>query len=109
MNNWADDNFDHAGMGFIGGASMTMGHEVHPIAAATMPTFERAPTWGSQWKAFVSQNAGRWTGVYAQCTSLPYENTWLDLDPEVKDPLGDPVCRITSGPKENEQIGRAHV
>ena len=41
-------------------------------------------------------------GAYAQCNSLPYENTYLDLDPEVKDPLGDPVCRITSGPKENE-------
>jgi len=88
---------------------MTMGHEVHPIAAASIPTFERAPTWGSRWKAFVHQNAGRWTGVYAQCTSLPYENTWLDLDPEVKDPLGDPVCRITSGPKENELRIRAYV
>jgi gluconate 2-dehydrogenase alpha chain len=48
-------------------------------------------------------------GVYAQCTSLPYENTWLDLDPEFKDPLGDPVCRITSGPKENELRIRAYV
>jgi gluconate 2-dehydrogenase alpha chain len=109
VNNWADDNFDHAGLGFIGGASMTMGHEVHPIAAAAMPTFERAPTWGKQWKVFVSRNASRWTGVYAQCTSLPYENTWLDLDPEVKDPVGDPVCRITSGPKENELRIRAYL
>ena len=48
------------------------------------------------------QNAGRWLGAYAQCNTFPYENTFLDLDPEVKDPLGDPVCRITSGPKENE-------
>ena len=109
VNNWADDNFDHSGLEFIGGASLTVGHEMHPIAAATMPTFERAPSWGSQWKKFVNQNAVRWAGIYAQCTSLPYENTFLDLDPEVKDPLGDPVCRITSGPKENELRIRAYV
>ena len=74
-----------------------------------MPTFGSAPQWGSKWKAFVSENAGRWLGAYAQCNSLPYENTWLDLDPEVKDPLGDPVCRITSGPKENEPRASAHA
>jgi len=102
VNDWADDNFDHTGLGFIGGASLTVSHEVHPIAAASMPTFGRAPSWGSKWKAFVHENAGRWTAAYAQCNSFPYENTYLDLDPEVKDPLGDPVCRITSGPKENE-------
>ncbi len=48
------------------------------------------------------ENAGRWTTAYLQTNSFPYENTYLDLDPEVKDPLGDPVCRVTSGPKENE-------
>jgi gluconate 2-dehydrogenase alpha chain len=109
VNNWADDNFDHAGLGFIGGASLTLGHEVHPIAASAIPSFEHAPSWGSKWKAFVNQNAGRWAAVYAQCTSLPYENTWLDLDPEIRDPLGDPVCRITSGPKENELRVRNYV
>ena len=55
VNNWADDNFDHSGLGFIGGASLTVNHEVHPIAASAMPTFGRAPQWGSQWKKFVSR------------------------------------------------------
>ncbi len=102
VNDWADDNFDHSGLGFIGGASLTVSHELHPIQGASMPTFGKAPEWGSKWKAFARQNAGRWTSAYAQCNSLPYENTWLDLDPTVKDPLGDPVTRITAGPKENE-------
>ncbi len=102
VNDWADDNFDHSGLGFIGGASLTVSHEAHPIAAVDMPTFGRAPAWGSKWKAFIRQNAGRWRGAYAQCTSFPYENTYLDLDPEARDPLGDPLCRITSGPKGNE-------
>lgn len=109
VNDWADDSFDHTGLGFIGGASLTMNHEVHPIAGAAMPTFGRAPAWGSKWKTFIKENAGRWVSCYAQCNSLPYENTWLDLDPEVKDKLGDPVIRITSGPKENEPRASAHA
>ncbi len=110
VNDWADDNFDHAGLGFIGGAGMQVSHEIHPIAAASMPTFGKTPrTWGSAWKHFVHENASRWTGVFIQCNTLPYENTWLDLDFEVKDPLGDPVCRITSGPKDNERRAAAFV
>jgi gluconate 2-dehydrogenase alpha chain len=99
---FADDNFNHAGLGFIGGATIQVNTEKHPIGAAAMSTFGRAPQWGSQWKAFVRENAGRWVSSYIQSNTFPYENTYLDLDPEVKDPLGDPVCRITSGPKENE-------
>ena len=109
VNNWADDNFDHSGLGFIGGGSLTINHEVHPIAAAGMPTFGKAPAWGAKWKSFVKENAGRWVGCYVQCNSLPYENTYLDLDPQVKDPLGDPVVRITSGPKENEARASAYA
>ena len=102
VDEWADDTFDHSGLGFIGGASLCAFMEKHPIAAASMGTFGRAPAWGSKWKQFVHENANRFTGAYLQTNSFPYENTYLDLDPEVKDPLGDPVCRVTSGPKENE-------
>jgi gluconate 2-dehydrogenase alpha chain len=109
IDDWADDNFDHSGLGFIGGASMHAYHEKHPIGSAAMATFGRAPAWGSKWKAFIRENAGRWTGAYIQCNTFPYENTWLDLDPEVKDPLGDPVCRVTSGPKENEPRAAAYA
>src|SRR5690242_11458829 len=68
-----------------------------------MDTFGKVPSWGSKWKQFVRANSDRWVAAYVQCNSFPYENTWLDLDPQFKDPLGDPVCRITAGPKENEQ------
>src|SRR5258708_30761614 len=43
VNDWAEDNFDHAGLGFIGGASLPVNHQGHPIAASTMPTFGLAP------------------------------------------------------------------
>lgn len=103
VDDWADDNFDHAGLGFIGGCSIQVNTEKHPIGAAAGSTWGRAPQWGSQWKAFIRENAGRSIGSYIQTNTFPYENTWLDLDPEVKDPLGDNVLRVTSGPKENER------
>jgi gluconate 2-dehydrogenase alpha chain len=102
VDDWADDNYDHSGLGFIGGTSLHVHTEVHPIEAAGMNTFGRAPSWGSRWKAFVRENAGRWVTPYLQTSSFPYESTLLDLDPEVRDPLGDPVCRITTGVRENE-------
>jgi gluconate 2-dehydrogenase alpha chain len=65
------------------------------------------PTWGSGWKAFVKENAGRVHGSYLQKSTLPYDDNYLDLDPAAKDPLGMPVIRITAEYKDNEKrIGR---
>ena len=103
VDNWADDNFDHADLDFIGGGNLWLYTERHPISAAKMNTFGRAPRWGSAWKAFVKENADRSTGCYIQKTTLPYEDNYLDLHPTVKDPLGFPVCRITADFKDNEK------
>ena len=102
VDDWADDNFDHAGLDFIGGGNLWVYTERRPINAAGMNTFGRAPRWGSEWKSFIRENADRWTGSYLQKTTLPYEDNYLDLDPNVTDPYGDPVCRITADFKENE-------
>jgi gluconate 2-dehydrogenase alpha chain len=103
VDNWADDNFDHSGADFIGGGNLWVYSDRRPIAAANMSTFNRAPAWGSQWKAFIKENADRANSSYIQKTTLPYEDNYLDLDPTVKDPLGFPVCRITAEYKENER------
>jgi gluconate 2-dehydrogenase alpha chain len=103
VDNWADDNFDHAALDFIGGGNLFVYSDRRPIAAANMNTFGRAPQWGSAWKAFIRQNADRWNGAFLQKTTLPYEDNYLDLDPVVKDPLGFPVCRITFEFKDNER------
>ena len=103
IDDWADDNFDHGGLDFIGGGNLWVYSDQRPIAAAGMPTFGRAPRWGSQWKSFVMQNADRWANSYLQKTTLPYEDNYLDLHPTVKDPLGFPVVRITADHKDNER------
>jgi gluconate 2-dehydrogenase alpha chain len=109
VDDFGDDNYDHSGLGFIGGTTLHVRTERHPIEASDMNTFGKARSWGSGWKAFVRQNAGRVPSIYLQTSSFPYETSFLDLDPEVKDPLGDPVCRITTGGlKENESRAIAH-
>jgi gluconate 2-dehydrogenase alpha chain len=103
VDDWADDNFDHAGLDFIGGGNLWVYSDRRPISAANMSTYGRAPRWGSAWKAFIKQNADSWNISYLQKTTLPYEDNYLDLDPTVKDPLGFSVCRITADYKENER------
>ena len=103
IDEWADDNFDHSDLDFIGGANFWVSSDSRPILAARMNTFGRAPRWGSQWKAFVADNADRWCGSHLQKTTLPYEDNYLDLHPAVTDPLGFPVCRITADFKHNER------
>jgi gluconate 2-dehydrogenase alpha chain len=109
VDEWADDNYDHSGLGFIGGTSLHAHTELHPIDAASMATFGRAPAWGSNWKRFISRNAARTTSAYMQTSSLPYEATFLDLDDNIRDPLGDPVCRVTTSVKDNEMRSVAYA
>ncbi|SUZ53692.1 uncharacterized protein METZ01_LOCUS6546, partial [marine metagenome] len=102
VDDFADDNFDHSGLDFIGGGNLWIYSDRRPISAASMGTFGRAPTWGSAWKAFVRENADRTNSAYIQKTTLPYAANYLDLDPVVKDPLGFPVIRVTAEYKQNE-------
>jgi gluconate 2-dehydrogenase alpha chain len=105
IDNWADDNFDHSGLDFIGGGNLYVYTERRPMAAVNgvQAWMQGGPNWGSKWKAFVKENADRWNVAYLQKTTLPYEDNYLDLDPLVKDPLGFPVIRITAEYKDNER------
>jgi gluconate 2-dehydrogenase alpha chain len=103
VDNWADDNFDHSGLDFIGGGNLWVYSDRRPIGAASMSTYGRAPTWGSKWKSFIKENADRFNVSYLQKTTLPHEDNYLDLDPVVKDPMGFPVIRITADYKDNEK------
>ncbi len=46
VDNWADDNFDHAGLDFIGGGNLWVYSDRRPIGAASMTTFGKAPDLG---------------------------------------------------------------
>ena len=72
VDEWADDNFDHTGLDFIGGGNLWVYSDRRPISAASMSTFGRAPSWGSAWKRFLRENADRTNTAYIQKTTLPY-------------------------------------
>jgi gluconate 2-dehydrogenase alpha chain len=104
IDNWADDNFDHSELNFIGGANLWAHTDRKPISAAKMSTFGRSRNWGSDWKKFIMENADRTNTAYIQKTTLPYRGNYLDLDPTVKDKMGFPVTRITASYRENEKL-----
>src|SRR5262249_32120975 len=73
VDNWADDNFDHSGLNFIGGGNMWVYTERRPIASVNglAAWLQGKPMWGSTWKKFVKENADRTNTAYLQKTTLP--------------------------------------
>jgi gluconate 2-dehydrogenase alpha chain len=96
-----DDNFDHAGLGFIGGGHISTGFSggrpigYHPVPPGT-------PQWGSAWKAAVAAHYQSTMGIGGSGAVLSYRDNHLDLDPTYKDPLGLPLLRMTFDYHDNE-------
>jgi gluconate 2-dehydrogenase alpha chain len=101
LDDFDGDNFDHTGLGFIGGATLSSGMETKPISMARN-TPPNLPQWGSAWKQWLRANANSVGGTLWQMATLPYEHNRLDLDPTHKDQYGQPVIRITFRLGDNE-------
>jgi gluconate 2-dehydrogenase alpha chain len=61
------------------------------------------PRFGTAWKAWIAEHARSVGRLMATSESLPYEDSFLDLDPGVRDPAGVPVLRITFRLHEQEE------
>ena len=98
------DNFDHAGLGFIGGADINVNSntgrpiQYHPVPPGT-------PNWGNAWKQAVVKWYNRAFNVNAQGGVQAYRGNYLDLDPTYRDAYGLPLLRMTFdwGPNELNQ------
>jgi gluconate 2-dehydrogenase alpha chain len=102
------DNFDHAGLGFIGGASISAANTgARPIQYLPVPP-GTAP-WGAAWKAAIRQYHNSTMGVGAQGGVLAYRDACLDLDPNYRDQWGLPLIRMTFDWHENERKVAAYV
>ncbi len=96
------DNFDHGGLGFVGGASISCAYtNGRPITYR--PTPPGTPTWGSAWKRATAETYQKVTSVSAAGSVMSYRDCYLDLDPTYKDPLGRPLLRMTFDYQENER------
>ncbi|MDB5059377.1 MAG: hypothetical protein JWO59_2849 [Chloroflexi bacterium] len=101
MDDLNGDHFDHSGLGFIRGSVIFASNGNLPIGSSRTLAPD-APTWGSGYKHWLRNNANSVGNVFAQQETLAYESNFLDLDPNVKDPLGVPVVRITYDWGKNE-------
>ena len=94
IDDFSGDNFDHASLGFIGGAYigavMTGGRpiEFHPTPPGT-------PSWGLRWKQAIARHYNHTVGLTAHGSSHPMRRNYLDLDPTYRDAWGQPLLRIT--------------
>jgi gluconate 2-dehydrogenase alpha chain len=104
IDEWEADNFDHTGLGFIGGGSIDGRSEVKPIGLVRGGVPPNVPQFGSAWKAWVAANVKRVgsIGSGGGTNTIPYEQFYLDLDPNYRDSLGEPVVRVTYDYTETE-------
>jgi gluconate 2-dehydrogenase alpha chain len=101
MDDLNGDNFDHTDLGFIRGAVIFASNGNLPIGQSrSVPP--GVPSWGADYKSWLHENAGSVGSIFAQVEPQPYEDYFLDLDPDVKDPVGLPVIRVTYSLGDNE-------
>src|SRR5262249_34616714 len=96
------DNFDHSGLGFIGGGSVTAGNSgARPIQSLSVPP--GTPAFGKAWKLAAREWYDRTMSVGFQGESPAYQTHYLDLDPQYRDSYGNPLVRITFDWEANER------
>jgi gluconate 2-dehydrogenase alpha chain len=102
------DNFDHTGLGFIGGAyvaSMTTGGR--PIEMIYTP--DGTPKWGLEWKKAAAQNYLRSSLISCHGSVMAHRGNYLDLDPTYRDSFGRPMLRMTFDFTDNERKMSAYI
>jgi len=108
INDFAGDNFDHSGLGFIGGAFIgavnTNGRPIqyHPVPPGT-------PAWGKGWKQAVVKHYNHTVMFSLHGSSVAQRQNYCDLDPTYRDAWGQPVLRMTFDFPPNDIKMAAHV
>jgi gluconate 2-dehydrogenase alpha chain len=95
------DNFDHAGLGFIGGGYIACdSNGARPIEALAVPP--GTPSWGPAWKKAAARYYDRTVLLRSHGAVQSYRSNCLDLDPTYRDANGLPLLRMTFDFHDNE-------
>jgi gluconate 2-dehydrogenase alpha chain len=95
------DNFDHTGLGFIGGGYVALWNtNGRPIE--THPTPKDTPKWGAKFKKAVAENYLKSATVATHGSVMSHRGNYLDLDPTYRDIHGRPLMRMTFDYTDNE-------
>ena len=83
VDNWADDNFDHSGLDFIGGGNLWVYSDRRPISRGQHEHVRTRAAMGLGLEG-VHQAERRLAGTSRTCRRrrCPYEDNYLDLDPD---------------------------
>jgi gluconate 2-dehydrogenase alpha chain len=95
------DNFDHSGLGFIGGGYIAC-WDTNGRPIEHHPTPKDTPKWGGEWKRAVAKNYLTTTSISTHGAVMSYRTNYLDLDPTYRDVHGRPLMRLTFDFTENE-------
>jgi gluconate 2-dehydrogenase alpha chain len=95
------DNFDHTGLGFIGGGYIAQMHTGgRPIEMIYTPP--GTPRWGLKWKQAAARNYLRAVNLSCHGSVMAHRGNYLDLDPTYRDSFGRPMLRMTFDFTDNE-------
>jgi len=101
IDDFNSDNFDHSGLGFIGGGHISAGlSNGRPIETRQVPP--GTPRWGKGWKQATAKWYRRWFTVSGTACNYAWRDNYLDLDPNYKDVIGRPLLRMTFNFKDND-------
>lgn len=102
------DNFDHSGLGFLGGALIFCNiTNARPILARPVPP--GTPRWGADWKRATAKWYRRFIRLNASGSSYPHRQNYLDRDPTYRDAFGRPLVRMTYDYTDNDRAMLAHT
>lgn len=108
VSGWAIDDtnaapLDNGASGFVGGSPiMFYSGDFQPIEFANnLPP--DVPRWGEGLKDWLRHGYRHLFAMYSQTATLPSESNFVDLDPRVKDPWGQPALRITHDWSHNDR------
>jgi gluconate 2-dehydrogenase alpha chain len=106
VDDYANDNFDHRDLGFIGGGALLC---TPSISALRVPLPPGTPTWGADFVKALRDWYDRSLTLVGVGHSLAYRSNHLDLDPTYRDAWGMPQLRITFDWQRNERLIGAFV
>jgi len=108
VSGWAIDDtnadfIDRGDLGFVGGSPIVFySGDLQPIEFANnLPP--GVPRWGEGFKDWLRRGYRHLFAMYSQTATLPSEANFVDLDPKVKDPWGQPALRITHDWTDNDR------
>ena len=102
IDDFNNDNFDHTGLGFLGGATIqAYQFSGRPIKGRRVP--DGTPRWGTAWKQANADWYAHSMSLGIEGSCYPHRGNYLSLDPTYRDAYGRPLIRMTFDWRDNEQ------